>query len=140
VQLAGGFHSAHELLDHAALATGGPDDDKSGRVQLMTLHKAKGLEFPQVFLPAWEDGIFPPDYGDPAEERRLAYVAITRGMRWVTISHCNYRRGPATPSPFIADIPGDHCSIAGLRKPGATAGLRRRLRDRSEAMQSQRRF
>jgi ATP-dependent DNA helicase UvrD/PcrA len=45
VQLAGGFHNARELLDHAALTTGGPDDDKSGRVRLMTLHKAKGLEF-----------------------------------------------------------------------------------------------
>jgi DNA helicase-2/ATP-dependent DNA helicase PcrA len=140
LQLAGGFHSAREFLDHAALATGGPDDDKAGRVQLMTLHKAKGLEFPQVFLPAWEDGIFPPDYGDPAEERRLAYVAITRGMRRVTVSYCNYRRGPATPSPFIADIPGDHCVVAGLRDPSAMAGLRGRPRDRAERMQSQRRF
>ncbi|HEY2610124.1 MAG TPA: UvrD-helicase domain-containing protein, partial [Reyranella sp.] len=69
VQLAGGFHTARELLDHAALSTGGPDEEKTGRVQLMTLHKAKGLEFPHVFLPAWEAGVFPPDYGDPAEER-----------------------------------------------------------------------
>ena len=80
VQLAGGFNTARELLDHAALSTGGPDEETTGRVQLMTLHKAKGLEFPHVFLPAWEAGVFPPDYGDPAEERRLAYVAITRGM------------------------------------------------------------
>ena len=55
----------------------------------MTLHKGKGLEFPQVFLPAWEAGAFPTDYGDPAEERRLAYVALTRGMRRVTITHCD---------------------------------------------------
>ncbi|HUC10030.1 MAG TPA: 3'-5' exonuclease, partial [Stellaceae bacterium] len=95
---------------------------------------------PQVFLPAWEDGVFPPDYGDPAEERRLAYVAITRGMRGVTISYCNYRRGPASPTPFIADIPDDHCVVVGLRDPSAVAGLQRRPRDRSETMQSQRRF
>jgi DNA helicase-2/ATP-dependent DNA helicase PcrA len=63
VQLAGGFRTARELLDHAALSTGGPDEEETGRVQLMTLH---------VFLPAWEAGVFPPDYGDPAEERQLA--------------------------------------------------------------------
>src|SRR5438552_3877327 len=47
-----------QLLDHAALATGGPDEEKTGRVQLMTLHKAKGLEFLHVFLPTWEAGVF----------------------------------------------------------------------------------
>jgi len=114
VQLAGSFNTARELLDHAALSTGGPDEEKTGRVQLMTLHKAKGLEFAHVFLPAWEAGVFPPDYGDPAEERRLAYVAITRGMRRVTISHCNYRRGPAAPSLFIDDIPDHHRVTAWL--------------------------
>jgi DNA helicase-2/ATP-dependent DNA helicase PcrA len=51
VQLAGSFNTARELLDHAALSTGGPDEEKTGRVQLMTLHKAKGLEFAHVFLP-----------------------------------------------------------------------------------------
>jgi DNA helicase-2/ATP-dependent DNA helicase PcrA len=114
VQLAGSFNTARELLDHAALSTGGPDEEKTGHVQLMTLHKAKGLEFAHVFLPAWEAGVFPPDYGDPAEERRLAYVAITRGMRRVTISHCNYRRGPAAPSLFIDDIPHQHRVTAWL--------------------------
>src|SRR5207302_11367659 len=44
--------------DHAALSTGGPDEEKTGRVQLMTLHKAKGLEFLHVFLPTWEAGVF----------------------------------------------------------------------------------
>ena len=114
VQLAGSFNTARELLDHAALSTGGPDEEKTGRVQLMTLHKAKGLEFAHVFLPAWEAGVFPPDYGDPAEERRLAYVAITRGMRRVAISYCNYRRGPAAPSLFIDDIPVQHRVTAWL--------------------------
>lgn len=52
IQLAGGFHTARELLDHAALSTGGPNEDATERVRLMTLHKGKGLEFPHVFLPA----------------------------------------------------------------------------------------
>ena len=91
----------------------------------MTLHRAKGLEFPHVFLPAWESGVFPPDYGDPAEERRLAYVALTRGMRRVTISYCEFRRGPTGPSRFIADIPAERCLRGWLYQP---APLKRRNR------------
>jgi DNA helicase-2/ATP-dependent DNA helicase PcrA len=56
-------------------------------VKLLSLHRAKGLEFPEIFLPAWENGVFPPLYPhDPNEERRLAYVALSRGMRRVTIT------------------------------------------------------
>ena len=117
IQLAGNFHTARELLDHAALATGGPNEIETGRVRLMTLHKGKGLEFPHVFLPAWEAGTFPPDYGDQSEERRLAYVAITRGMRRVTITHCEFRRGYTTPSCFIDDIPAQHRIEGWLRGP-----------------------
>jgi len=105
VLLAGDFHTAQELLDHAALATGAPNEEATGRVKLMSLHKAKGLEFPHVFLPAWEDRLFPSPYGDVDEERRLAYVALTRGMVRITVSHCSYRHGPMLPSPFIDDIP-----------------------------------
>ena len=60
-----------------------------------------------MFLPAFEDGVIPSAYGDPDEERRLAYVALTRGKRRVTISWAQYRRGPGEPSPFIADIPDE---------------------------------
>ena len=117
IQLAGEFHTARELLDHAALSTGGPNEAETERVRLMTMHKGKGLEFPHVFLPAWEAGMFPPDYGDPSEERRLAYVAITRGMRRVTISHCDYRRGHTIPSCFVDDIPRQHRVDGWLRGP-----------------------
>ena len=58
IQLAGSFHTAGELLDHAALSTSGPNEEAGERVRLMTLHKAKGLEFGHVFLPAWEVGFF----------------------------------------------------------------------------------
>ncbi len=105
IGLAGGFHTARELLDHAALSTSGPQDESADRVRLMTMHKGKGLEFPHVFLPAWEAGTFPPDYGEISEERRLGYVAITRGMRRVTITHCEFRRGYTSPSSFIEDLP-----------------------------------
>jgi DNA helicase-2/ATP-dependent DNA helicase PcrA len=109
IQLAGSFHSARDLLDHAALATNGPDEEHAGgQVSMMTLHRAKGLEFTHVFLPAWEVRVVPSQYGDFAEERRLAYVALTRGMRRVTISHSEYRRGSGNASPFIEDIPATH--------------------------------
>ena len=127
VQLAGGFHTVAELLDHAALSTNGPEEDETGRVRLMTLHKAKGLEFPHVFLPAWDCGSFPPEYGLIEEERRLAYVALTRAMKRATVSFAEFRRGVAGPSRFIADIPEEHC---------AQGWLRTRRRAGSEAMGS----
>ena len=108
VEMAEGFHSAVELLDHAALATAAPNEVAGGRVSLMTLHRAKGLEFPHVFLAGWDSAIFPSPYGDPEEERRLAYVGLTRGMRQVTVSYCNYRRGSVQPACFIDEIPKAH--------------------------------
>ncbi len=127
IQLAGAFHTARELLDHAALSTGAPNEDGTERVRLMTLHKGKGLEFPHVFLPGWESATFPPDYGDLSEERRLAYVAITRGMRRVTISHCDFRRGYTTPSCFLADIPDQHRVSGWLRRPPSVRTLHCRV-------------
>ena len=74
-------------------------------MQLLTLHKAKGLEFGHVFLPAWNATVFPSEYGDASEERRLAYVALTRGKHRVAVSYAEFRRGYLAPSPFLGDIP-----------------------------------
>ncbi len=93
-----------------------PDDD-SGLVTLMTLHTAKGLEFPVVFLTGWEDGIFPHmrALGDPrelAEERRLAYVGITRAQQRLYLSRALMRSAFGQPganpeSRFLAEVPAE---------------------------------
>jgi DNA helicase-2/ATP-dependent DNA helicase PcrA len=86
-------------------------------VQMMTLHTAKGLEFPLVFLCGMEDGLFPhqrsiDDLDGLEEERRLCYVGITRAMKQLYISYAEQRRlhgmdSYGTPSRFIDEIPGD---------------------------------
>ncbi len=93
-----------------------PDDD-AGMVTLMTLHTAKGLEFPVVFLTGWEDGVFPHmrAMGDPkelAEERRLAYVGITRAQKRLYLSRAMIRSSFGQPSAnpasrFLAEVPED---------------------------------
>jgi DNA helicase-2/ATP-dependent DNA helicase PcrA len=93
-----------------------PDDDgSSGVVTLMTLHTAKGLEFPVVFLTGWEDGLFPHlrALGDPAElaeERRLAYVGLTRAQYRLYLSRAITRSAWGSPmtnpaSRFLSDVP-----------------------------------
>jgi len=98
-----------------------------------TLHKGKGLEFDHVFLPAWEAGLFPADYSDMGEERRLAYVALTRGRQRVTVSYCAFRRGFTKPSVFIEDLPAEnvvhgwlHVPQEASNAPGDTAGRQTR--------------
>ncbi|HET6257991.1 MAG TPA: DNA helicase PcrA [Pseudonocardia sp.] len=93
-----------------------PDNDE-GMVTLMTLHTAKGLEFPVVFLTGWEDGVFPHmrAMGDPAElaeERRLAYVGITRAQQRLYLTRALIRSSFGQPnanpaSRFLAEVPGD---------------------------------
>ncbi|HBC56987.1 MAG TPA: DNA helicase II, partial [Gammaproteobacteria bacterium] len=105
-----------EFLSHAALEAGeAQSDDWEDAVQLMTLHSAKGLEFPFVFLCGLEEGLFPHAMSaeDPlrlAEERRLCYVGITRAMQQLTLSHAESRRiyGKevfSRPSRFIRELP-----------------------------------
>ena len=118
VLLAGGFHSAAELLEHAALASAAPGEATEGRVQLLTLHRAKGLEFAHVFLPAWNTTIFPSQYGESSEERRLAYVALTRGKERVAVTYAEFRRGYVEPSPFLDDIPAANRHEGWLRPDG----------------------
>ena len=107
---------ADEFLAHAALEAGeGQSDSQDDYVQLMTLHSAKGLEFPLVFLAGMEDGLFPHQRSatDPEgleEERRLCYVGLTRAMRTLYISHAEQRRLHGSdrfslPSRCIREIP-----------------------------------
>jgi len=99
-----------------ALSTGGPHDDTTNTVNCSPCTGPRA-GVGHIFLPAWENGVFPPAYGDHAEERRLAYVALTRGMRRVTISYCAFRHGPARPSDFIKDIPEGHRVQGWIRQP-----------------------
>jgi len=109
----------NEFLSHAALEAGeGQADAWEDCVQLMTMHSAKGLEFPLVFMCGMEDGLFPHQrsVADPQgleEERRLCYVGITRAMQLLYITHAEQRRlhgmdNFSQPSRFIAEIPDEH--------------------------------
>ncbi|MBB2157366.1 ATP-dependent helicase [Gluconacetobacter diazotrophicus] len=118
VDLAAEFSALDELLDHAALGSVAASDTPTGRVKLMTVHGAKGLEFGHVFLIGWERGLFPSTSNtDPDEELRLAYVALTRARRRAVISWCGYRNGRSSAaSPFIGDIPATALHRGWLRR------------------------
>jgi DNA helicase-2/ATP-dependent DNA helicase PcrA len=98
-----------EFLDHAALVSDTDKYDPSARVTLMTLHAAKGLEFPLVFLAGMEEGLFPHSRTltspvELEEERRLCYVGMTRAMDALVLTRARYRRryGNDMPEPSIA--------------------------------------
>jgi len=104
-----------EFLDHVALDAGERQSESGPSVQLMTLHSAKGLEFPLVFLAGMEEGLFPhrmsaEEPGRIEEERRLCYVGVTRAMRELYLTHAETRRLHGTdtynrPSRFLLEIP-----------------------------------
>ncbi len=106
-----------EFLDHAALVSDADGYDESARITLMTLHAAKGLEFPLVFLCGLEEGLFPHsrtllEMDDIEEERRLCYVGMTRAMDTLVLSRAVYRRRYGTdlpeasvPSRFLEEVP-----------------------------------
>ena len=114
-----------EFLDHAALVSEADDYDERAQITLMTLHAAKGLEFPLVFLCGLEEGLFPhsrtflePD--DLEEERRLCYVGMTRAMDTLILTHAAYRRRYGTdlpeasvPSRFLEEVPAHLLEDAG---------------------------
>ncbi len=106
-----------DFIDHAALSSDTDKYDRNAAVTMMTVHAAKGLEFPTVFLVGLEDGIFPHarsinDPNELEEERRLAYVAITRAEQTLYITHAMRRRVygsemTAEPSQFLNEMPLD---------------------------------
>ncbi|MEO6093627.1 MAG: UvrD-helicase domain-containing protein [Novosphingobium sp.] len=113
------YETLGDFLEHVSLVMDNDAADDAEKVTIMTIHAAKGLEFDNVFLPGWEEGVFPSqramDEGGLAsleEERRLAYVAITRARRRCTILHAANRRiygqwTSSIPSRFIAELPAD---------------------------------
>ena len=113
------FETLAGFLDHIALVMENEENAEGDRLSLMTLHGAKGLEFDTVFLPGWEEGLFPnqralDESGAKGleEERRLAYVGITRARRRAIISYAANRRVYANwqssiPSRFIEELPDE---------------------------------
>ena len=124
-----------DFLDHAALEAGEYQAAAGAAVQMMTLHSAKGLEFPLVFLTGLEEGLFPhrrgaEEPGRMEEERRLAYVGVTRAMRQLYLTYAQMRRWFGTesvnrPSRFLLEIPAD--SMEEVRMGGAVARPVRRM-------------
>ena len=114
------FETLSGFLEHIALVTDTENNKQDGEVSLMTLHAAKGLEFDTVFLPGWEEGLFPSqrslDENGGAgleEERRLGYVGITRARKNLFVSFAANRRvhglwQACIPSRFIAELPKQH--------------------------------
>ena len=135
VRSMGEFENLLGFLEHISLVMDveqSPDDDK---VNIMTLHSAKGLEFGTVFLPGWEEGLFPhqralDEKGRAGleEERRLAYVGITRAKRRAFISFAQNRRvhnlwQSALPSRFIDELPESHVEVAPMSTSYGGYGL-----------------
>lgn len=114
------YESLPAFLEHVSLVMDNDAARGEPKVTIMTIHAAKGLEFPLVYLAGWEEGVFPSqralDEGGLAsleEERRLAYVAITRARRRATILHAANRRiygqwTSSIPSRFVAELPDEH--------------------------------
>ncbi|WP_104017535.1 ATP-dependent helicase [Roseovarius nitratireducens] len=127
-----GFENLQGFLEHVSLIMDNESDEAGEKVTLMTLHAAKGLEFPAIFLPGWEDGLFPSQRSmDESgtrgleEERRLAYVGITRAEEVCTISFAGNRRvygqwQSQMPSRFIDELPEAHVEV--LTPPGLYGG------------------
>ncbi len=140
-ELANAAQDAHErgetlaeFLDHAALVSDTDKYDPESRVTLMTLHAAKGLEFPLVFLAGMEEGLFPHsrtinDGEGLEEERRLCYVGITRAMDALLVTRARFRRrygndAPehSTPSRFLSEIPAHLIEDLSAPVPASTWG------------------
>ncbi|WP_273719943.1 MULTISPECIES: ATP-dependent helicase [unclassified Bartonella] len=114
------FENLPSFLEHVALVMDAENNENTDAINIMTLHSAKGLEFETVFLPGWEEGLFPHqrslDEGGRLgleEERRLAYVGLTRAKRHLHIWFVSNRKihgfwQPALPSRFLDELPVEH--------------------------------
>ncbi|HZE27022.1 MAG TPA: UvrD-helicase domain-containing protein [Terriglobales bacterium] len=123
-----------QFLDHAALVSDADGYEESARITLMTLHAAKGLEFPLVFLCGLEEGLFPHsrtllEMDDIEEERRLCYVGMTRAMDTLILSRAVYRRRYGTdlpeasvPSRFLDEVPAGLLEGLGGSRRRTSAG------------------
>lgn len=126
------FENLQGFLEHISLVMEAAEGDAEDRVTIMTLHAAKGLEFETVFLPGWEEGLFPHqralDENGRAgleEERRLAYVGLTRAKRRAKLYFATNRRmhglwNATIPSRFIDELPEAHVEV--VEAPGAGFG------------------
>jgi DNA helicase-2/ATP-dependent DNA helicase PcrA len=126
------FENLQGFLEHVSLVMDNATGEAGEKVSIMTLHGAKGLEFPVVFLPGWEDGLFPSqrtmdESGQKGleEERRLAYVGLTRAEEFLTVSfaanrHKFGRWESSLPSRFIDELPPEHVEV--LTPPGLYGG------------------
>ena len=126
------FENLQGFLEHVSLIMDNDSQEAGEKVSIMTLHAAKGLEFPAIFLPGWEDGLFPSQRSmdesglkGVEEERRLAYVGITRAEEVCTISFAGNRRvfgqwQSQMPSRFIDELPEAHVDV--LTPPGLYGG------------------
>src|SRR5215216_5868182 len=112
-----GIEGLREFIDHSALISDQDEYKRDAPVTLMTVHAAKGLEFPVVFVVGLEEGLFPhsraaSDRAEMEEERRLAYVAMTRAERYLYVTHAMKRRVygeelASEPSPFLNEMPSE---------------------------------
>ncbi|ETS14072.1 hypothetical protein Q648_00279 [Bartonella quintana JK 12] len=117
------FESLHSFLEHVALIMDAENNENTDAVNIMTLHSAKGLEFETVFLPGWEEGLFPhqrslDENGRSGleEERRLAYVGLTRAKKYLHIWFVSNRRihglwQSTLPSRFLDELPKEHIEV-----------------------------
>ena len=119
----GEFDTLAGFLEHVGLVMDNATADDTDRLTLMTLHAAKGLEFDHVFLPAWEEGLFPNQraldetgIAGLEEERRLAYVGLTRARKRAYVSNAANRQvhgqwQSTLPSRFVEELPEEHCDV-----------------------------
>ena len=140
------FENLNGFLEHISLVMDNAEKNEGDQISVMTLHAAKGLEFDKVFLPGWEDGVFPnqrslDENGATGleEERRLAYVGMTRAREGIEISFAANRRLYGTwqssiPSRFVSELPADQ--IEDMSEIGLYSGNQRMPSENHDEYQS----